>query len=63
MFTPILVLPIILYAELRGEGKVIDTYIKNHGSVKGLHATSDFYKVPSYYGAPREIRVGFSFSF
>ena len=50
-------------AELRGEGKVIDDYIQKHGNVKGLHSASDYYKVPSYFGSPREIRVGFSFSF
>ncbi len=50
-------------AEIRGEGKVVDNYIKNKGETKGLHSMADYFNRPNYYAAPREVRVGFSFSF
>jgi outer membrane receptor protein involved in Fe transport len=44
-------------------GQTVDDYIAAHGAQKGLHSTSDYYNRPNYYGTPREIRFGFSFSF
>lgn len=50
-------------AQIRGEGKVVDNYIRDKGAVKGLHPSSDYFNRPNYYAPPREVRVGFSFSF
>jgi outer membrane receptor protein involved in Fe transport len=50
-------------AELRGDGKIMNDYLASHPDVKGVHKSSDYFNDPSNYGAPREIRLGFSISF
>jgi outer membrane receptor protein involved in Fe transport len=50
-------------AESRGAGKVVTDYIEKNGNIHGLHPASDYFNRPNYYASPRQVRIGFSFSF